>query len=335
MSGLVGRRLFLLGLVLAGMSVITFAVSHLVPADPARLVAGVHATASQVETVRREYGLDLPVGAQYVRYVRGLLRGDLGKSLVTRRPVLQDLCEFFPATLELSLAAIALCLLVGVPLGVMSAVYRERWLDHLMRVVALAGSSFPAFWLGLLLQMVFYRGLHVLPLGGRLDLFQSPPPRVTGMYLLDSLLAGDAGLVHSSLRHLALPALTLGMAAMAMITRMTRSAMLDVLNRDYIRTARAKGLPARTVIFKHALKNALFPVITLTGLEIGSLLGGSVLVESVFDWPGVGLYALKAVQSMDFPAIMGMTLLVSTCYVFINLVVDLSYYFVDPRTRRA
>jgi len=332
-SGVVVRRLALLVLVLAGMSVITFVVSHLIPADPARLVAGIHASASQVETVRKEYGLDLPYPVQYVRYVSGLLRGDMGKSLVTRRPVQQDLREFFPATVELALAAILLCLLIGVPLGVLSAIYRERWLDHIMRVLALAGSSFPAFWLGLLLQLVFYRGLRLLPLGGRLELFQTPPPGVTGLYTVDSLLASDMKLFASVVTHLLLPAVTLSMAALAIMTRMTRSAMLDVLSKDYIRTARAKGLAERVVLFKHALKNALFPVLTLTGLEVGSLLGGSVLVESVFDWPGVGLYALKAVQNMDFPAIMGMTLLVSTCYVIINLIVDLSYYLVDPRTR--
>ena len=260
-----------------------------------------------------------------------LLHGDLGTSIRTSRPVLEDLKAFFPATLELAVAALLLSVLVGVPLGVLSAVYHNRAIDQIARTLAVTGISTPAFWLGLGLIVLFYGQLGWLPGSGRLDEGLEPPRTITGFYLIDSLLAGDIPLFLNALEHLILPAVTLGFVNLGVVARQIRSAMLDQLGEDYIRTARAYGLSRWAVILRHALPNALIPSITVLGLTLGDLLYGAVLTETVFAWPGMGAYVVKSIQSLDFPAVMGFAILVSFIYVLLNMLIDLLYRVVDPR----
>lgn len=327
------RRLIGLVAVLAGVSVITFFVSHVVPADPAAAALGDHASDEQIAAFRREYGLDRPLVEQYLIYINGLLHGDLGKSIRTRRPVLDDLRDFFPATFELSLAALLVSLCIGIPAGVWSALERNRWPDHLVRVFSLIGGSLPIFWLGLLLIGLLYYRLGWLPGGGRIDQFIPPPRPITSLYVVDSLLSGNTAALKSSLHHLLLPAFTLGYFSTAIIARITRSSMLEVLHQDYIRTAYAKGLRARIVLIRHALRNALIPTLTIVGITFGSLLSGAVLTETIFSWPGLGRYATFSAISLDFPAVMGVTLLAALIYTLANTVVDLLYHLLDPRIR--
>lgn len=332
---MLARRMPGLLLVVLGVSLITFAISHLIPGDPARLLAGDRASDAIVAHMRHELGLDLPLYRQYGHYLWQLLQGDLGTSIRTSRPVLEDLRSYFPATLELALCALLLSVLVGVPLGVLSAVYHNRWIDQLARTLAVTGISTPAFWLGLGLIVLFYGQLGWLPGGGRLDEGLEPPPGVTGFYLIDSLLAGQHEQFASAVQHLVLPALTLGFVNLGVVARQIRSAMLEQLGEDYIRTARAYGLSRWTVILRHALPNALVPSITVLGLALGDLLYGAVLTETVFAWPGMGAYVVKSIQSLDFPAVMGFAVLVSFVYVLLNLVIDLLYRAIDPRIGEA
>jgi peptide/nickel transport system permease protein len=317
--------------VMVGVSVITFAISHVIPADPVAAALGDHAREDQIAAFRAEYGLDKPVVEQYLVYADNLLHGNLGLSIRTRRPVADDLRDFFPATLELSLAALVISLLIGIPAGVWSSLTRNRLPDHVVRVFALIGGSLPVFWLGLLLIGLFYNRLGWLPSGGRIDDFIKPPATITGLYVVDSLLTGNITALTSSLQHLVLPAFTLGYFSTAVISRMTRSSMLEVLQQDYMRTARAKGLRERIVILRHGLRNAMIPTLTVIGVTFGSLLSGAVLTETVFSWPGLGLYATASAISLDFPAVMGITLLAAVVYTLANLIVDLSYYWFDPR----
>lgn len=332
---MLARRMPGLLLVVLGVSLITFAISHLIPGDPARLLAGDRASDAIVAHMRHELGLDLPLYRQYGHYLWQLLQGDLGTSIRTSRPVLEDLRSYFPATLELALCALLLSVLVGVPLGVLSAVYHNRWIDLLARALAVTGISTPAFWLGLGLIVLFYGQLGWLPGGGRLDEGLEPPPGVTGFYLIDSLLAGQPEQFASAVQHLVLPTLTLGFVNLGVVARQIRSAMLEQLGEDYIRTARAYGLSRWTVILRHALPNALIPSITVLGLALGDLLYGAVLTETVFAWPGMGAYVVKSIQSLDFPAVMGFAVLVSFVYVLLNLVIDLLYRAIDPRIGEA
>ncbi|MDI3317255.1 MAG: ABC transporter permease [Bacillota bacterium] len=327
------RRLAFTALVLFGVSVITFFLSHVVPVDPVVAVLGEHARPEQIANLRRQWGFDRPLHEQYVLYVEHLVRGDLGVSLRTRRPVLHDLEQYFPATLELALAAMLVALLLGLPSGIVSAVYRDRWPDQLTRVAALAGVSVPVFWLGLLLLGIFYYRLGWLPGPGRLDDLIAPPPRLTGLYLLDSLLSGDGAAFRSALAHIVLPALTLGYYTTGVIARQTRGSMLEVLGQEFVRTARAKGLSEAAVVLVHALRNALIPVLTVTGLSFGSLLGGAVLTETIFSWPGLGWYVTNSMLNVDLPAVMGVTLLAAVVYALVNLLVDLGYGVLDPRIR--
>jgi peptide/nickel transport system permease protein len=320
-------------LVLLGVSVLTFFIAHVVPGDPVLVALGEHAREEQIVAYRRAYGLDRPVPVQYAVYLSRLIRGDLGISIRTRRPVLDDLREFLPATIELSGAAWLVALLLGIPAGILSAVFKDRIFDHLSRLGALIGASFPVFWLGLLLLGAFYYRLRWLPGPGRLDVVISPPPLRTGLLLVDAVLAGDGEALRNALRHLVLPALTLGLFSTAVIARMTRSAMLEVLYQDYIRTARAKGLREGRVVALHALKNAMIPTLTIIGISFGSLLSGAVLTETIFAWPGLGRYATASAISLDFPAVMGVTLVVAVVYTQVNLVVDLIYARLDPRVR--
>lgn len=327
------RRLVGLVAVMLGVSAITFALSHVVPGDPAIAALGDHATDAQLADFRAEYGLDQPVPTQYWVYMTGLLRGDLGKSIRTRRPVLDDLRDFFPATLELSFTALTLAILIGIPAGVWSALERNRWPDHLIRLFSLAGGSLPIFWLALILIGIVYGQLDWLPNGGRLDQFLTPPPNVTGLMVVDSLLAGDQAALFNSLKHLILPGFTLGYFSTAVIARMMRSSMLEVLRQDYMLAARAKGLRLTAAVLRHGLRNALIPTLTVIGVTFGSLLSGAVLTETVFSWPGLGRYATTSAINLDFPAVMGVTLLAAVIYPLGNLLVDIAYHWLDPRIR--
>jgi peptide/nickel transport system permease protein len=328
------RRIVGIAAVMIGVSVITFAISHVIPTDPVVAALGDHATDEQIAAFRAEYHLDRPLPEQYVTYVTGILHGDLGRSIRTRRPVLDDLVDSFPATLELSFTALLVSIVVGVPAGIWSAIARGRVPDLIVRLLALAGGSMPVFWLGLIVIGLFYYQLGWLPGGGRLDTFVAPPPPRTGLYVIDSLIAGDLEALRSSLVHLILPSLTLGYFSTAVVTRMTRSSMLEVLGQDYMRTARAKGLRERVIVLRHALRNALIPTITVIGLTFGSLLSGAVLTETIFSWPGLGRYATASAVSLDFPAVLGVTLLAAIVYPIANLLVDVAYYWLDPRIQR-
>jgi peptide/nickel transport system permease protein len=329
------RRMFGIIAVLLGVSIITFSVSHLVPADPVLAALGDKATAEQIAAFRHQYGLDRPVPEQYVVYLEGLLHGDLGTSIRTRQPVIADLRDAFPATCELALAALLVSLVIGIPAGVWAAVRRNQWPDHVVRVLAVVGGGMPIFWLGLIMIGLFYYQLNWLPGGGRIDQYIPPPRTISGMYVPDSLLTGDWPALFSSLEHLALPAFVLGYYSTAVITRMMRSSMLEVLGQDYLRTARSKGLRQRAVVLRHALRNALIPTTTIVGVTFGSLLSGAVLTEPIFGWSGLGRYATQSAVSLDFPAVMGVTLLAAVVYAVANLLVDLTYYILDPRIQHA
>lgn len=331
MKTFVIRRLFLLTFVLLGVSLLTFSISHLIPADPARQAAGPHATTKQVELLRQKLGLDRPLPEQYWMYMSGLLHGDLGYSLYSRRDVIEDVKDYFPATIELTLVAMLICLVVGIPLGVLSAVYKDKWPDHLTRIVCIGGVGLPIFWLALLFQLLFYRWLDILPAGGRIDPSLNAPHLITRLYIVDSLLTGNWKVLSSSLYHIAMPSITLAFASLAWIARITRTSMLDTLSQDYIRTARGKGLSENKVIYVHALRNALIPTVTLIGLQTGALLAGTFLVEIIFSWPGIGFYTVNSIMAMDFNAIMSTTLLVAVVYSLTNLVVDILYVAIDPR----
>ena len=327
------RRLVGFAAVLIGVSIITFGLSHLVPTDPAVVALGDHATDEQIDAFREKYGLNKPVPEQYWIYVTNLIQGDLGISLRTRRPVADDLHDFFPATFELSLTALILSILIGIPAGVVSATARNRLPDHVVRIVSLIGGSVPIFWLGLILIGFFYGRLGWLPGGARIDKFIPPPPMVTGLFTVDSLLAGNSEAFWSSVHHLLLPALALGYFSTAIIARMMRSSMLEVLNQQYVLAARAKGLRQGKVVWRHAARNALIPTATTIGVTFGSLLSGAVLTETIFSWPGLGRYATSSAINLDFPAVMGVTLLAALVYTATNLIVDVGYQWLDPRIR--
>jgi ABC-type dipeptide/oligopeptide/nickel transport system permease component len=327
----IARRLLMTVLVLIGISVMTFALTHIVPGNPARLMAGQHATEEQVRALAERYGLDKPVLTQFRVYMVGLLHGDLGMSLTYRRPVLDDILQFLPASIELTLAAVILVVLIGLPVGLIAGVQRGKLLDHALRLLTVGGVSMPIFWLGILLQIWFYKHLQILPIGGRLGIADVEPDQVTGFYLIDTLAEGDMDAFRSALIHLILPAFTLAAGSVAVISRMMRASVIEVLDADYIRTARAKGLTNGRILRRHVFRNALVPTTTVLGLQIGALLAGNVLAEVVFDWPGIGLYAVNAIKNLDYPAIMGVTLVVSVIYVFVNLLVDIAYAVLDPR----
>lgn len=331
---LLRQRSWGLLLVVAGVCVITFIISHLIPGDPARLLAGDRASDEIVQHIRQQLGLDLPLWQQFIRYVQQLLHGDLGISIRTGRPVIDDLKAFFPATLELAFCALLIALVVGVPLGVLSAVCKNSWIDHLVRLLALTGISTPAFWLGLGVIVLFYGQLNLLPGSGRLDDWLDPPARVTGFYLIDSLLSGEGEVFLNALTHLILPATTLAFVHLGIVARQIRSAMLEQLSEDYVRTALASGLSKFTIVVRYALPNALIPSVTVLGLALGDLLYGAVLTETVFAWPGMGAYVVSSIQALDFPAVMGFAIVVSFAYVLVNLLVDLLYLWIDPRMGR-
>jgi ABC-type dipeptide/oligopeptide/nickel transport system permease component len=328
-----GKRLMLMIPILIGISFLTFFISNTIPGDPARLAAGPYAKAEIIAELREKMGLNDPLYVQYARYLKGLLQGDLGKSLYSQQPVIKDLYRYFPATLELTLFSMILTVIIGIPFGIISAHKRDKLPDQLTRFMALTGVAMPSFWLGIILLLVFYLHWGLLPGSGRLDVGVTPPPMVTGMYTVDAIIAGQWTVFFSALIHLILPGVTQAAVTIGMITRMTRSSMLEVMRNDFIRTAYAKGASDNRVLYGHALQNGLMPVLTLIGMAFGHSLGGSVLVESVFSWPGLGKYAVNAITYLDFSAVIGVTLLIALLFITVNLIVDILYFVIDPRLK--
>jgi peptide/nickel transport system permease protein len=329
------RRLLLACVVLAVVSVATFALSHAVPGDPISLVLGDRqADNPEVRAaLERRWGFDKPLPLQYFYYVGNLFRGDWGESITSRTPAAQELRDRVPATIELSLYALAFAVAFGVPLGIVAAVNHDRWPDHLARFVTLLGTSIPVFWLGLLLLYVFFYQLKWLPGPGRLDVGMRPPPTITGMVTADALLQGDWKVLVAALRRLILPSIVLGSFSMGIVARMLRSSLLASMGDDYVRTARAKGLGERSVVAGHAMRNALIPTVTVLGLTTAGLLAGAVLTETIFSWPGIGSFAVTAALRRDYPALLGVTFVVAVIYVLVNLLVDVAYGLLDPRIR--
>lgn len=333
MVGYTIRRILLGILVIIGVVALIFVISRLLPANPARAWAGVKASKEQVQALREEYHLDDPIHIQFFHYIDDLVHGNLGVSPVTHRPVSKDLQKYIPATVELVIVAMLVALSIGVPLGVLSAVKRGTVIDHFARIIALSGVSVPVFWSGLLFQLFFFFKLGWLPAVGRISSSVSNPPFLTGFYILDSLFSRDISALASSIQHLILPSLCLSFYAMAMLTRVVRTSVLETLQSDYVRTAYAKGLSNYLVLFKHVLRNSFSSALTVVGMTFVYALGGTVVVETVFAWPGVGRYAAGALSALDFPALMGFILLVGTTTTFVNLIVDLLYGVLDPRVR--
>jgi len=333
MRQIIVKRLAMLVLVLLGVTLITFFLSHVIPGDPARMMVGQRASEETLQEVRRQLGLDQPVWVQYFTYMEGLVAGDFGNSIRTQQPVVDDLIKFFPATLELALTAFVIAIVIGIPIGILSAVKKDTNWDHAGRFFSIAGISTPVFWSGLIGILIFYKFFNLLPSSGRIDLMITPPPSITGLYLLDSLLTGNWAAFTNSLWHLILPACTLAFAQLAIVTRQVRASMLEVLSQEYIRTALANGIHGPVLLFRYALRNALIPTITVVGLSFGSLLGGAVVTETIFSWPGMGKYVVESIAFLDFPAIMGFTFVISFGYVIINLLVDLTYYALDPQIK--
>lgn len=327
------RRVAWFAPTLLGVVALTFTISHVIPADPAALLAGELATPEQIARVRAEHGLDRPAYVQFVRYLGKVVRGDLGRSLYTTREIGGDLVRRLPATLELTFAAMVLTVVLGIPIGVMTALRRNSLLDHLVRGTTIAGLAIAAFWMGIMLQLLFAMTLDWTPLGGRITGY--PPRPVTHLFLVDAVLAGDWPALRSALLHLALPTVTLGIPAMATVVRFTRAGVLDVVNSSHVLYQRAMGLPRSVVVWKYLLRNAAISTITQLGLIFGVLLAGSVVVETVFDWPGLGLWAVNSIVMSDYNAIIAFTLWVAVVYIGINLLVDVLHLVVDPRESAA
>jgi peptide/nickel transport system permease protein len=318
--------------VLLCVSLLVFGFLRLIPGDPALVMLGERATQENINRVREQLGLNKPLYQQYLTFLGNALRGDLGRSVLRQEPVTQEIIRRFPATIELALSAMLVALIVGIPAGIISAVRRGSLFDMGGMLVALTGVSMPIFWLGLMLIFLFSVVLHILPTGGRMEASAQFTP-ITNLLLLDTLLRGNPQAFLQTLRHLILPALALGTIPMAIIARMTRSSMLEVLNQDYIRTAHAKGLKERVVVIRHALRNAWLPIITVIGLQTGRLLSGAILTETVFSWPGIGRWLVDAIYARDYPIVQGVTLFIALLFVLVNLSVDILYALVDPRIR--
>ena len=327
------KRLLLVALMLIGLLAITFFISHIAPSDPAALAAGPDADREMIERYRVEYGLDKPVHVQFAHYLARLAGGDWGRSIRTTRSVSEDLLAYFPNTLELVAFSIAIAIVLGIPLGVLAAVHQNRPADHVIRLVTVSGVAMPMFWLGLMLQLYFSLHLGWFPLGSRLGMLTEPPGAITHLLLVDTLLRGQFGAFAEAVHHMILPAVALCFPALASIIRVNRAEMLETLNQDYITNATAHGLPRGRIVAVYALKNAMLPTLAIIGLRFGWMLGGTVLVETVFDWPGVGLYAVQAIISSDFEPIMGATIVLGVFFMLTNLVIDIVYAVMDPRVR--
>lgn len=331
------RRVITSLLLVIGVTLVTFVLTNLVPGDPVAAALGQRAAEDPaiVARFRAEYGLDQPLVVQYFTYLGNLLHGNLGVSTLTHNPVASDLAQALPATLEIAIGAIVLSVIIGVVLGTVAAYRRGKVTDHVLRVVSLAGLSVPTFWLALVLYYVFYYQLHIAPGSGRLSSDFNAPPTITGLYTVDSLLAAQLDTFLDAVSHLFLPVLVLTLYTVGLLTRFVRTAVLEILDQDYARAARAKGLPTRTVVWSYVLRGASIPILTVVGLAFGSLLSGTVLVESVFAWPGIGSYAYQAASHLDLPGVMGVGLLIGVMYLLVNLIVDLLYGLLDPRVRLA
>ena len=330
------RRLLWLIVVILGLCAITFVLSRVVPGDPASLYLGPRAKPEQVELLRTQMGLDKPVYLQFFYYLRDLAHGDLGESLRTHRPVAVGIKDHLPASLELMFSAIIIATLAGIPLGAISAKKENTLLDHLSRLFSVANASLPSFWLAMIAQIIFFKWLGILPVGGRIDTVVGlihPVDNITGFYVLDSLLTGNWPALASALSHLVLPSAVLAAYSLGLITRMTRSTMIEVLREDYITTARAAGISESEIVFVQGLRNALGPTLTTAGLCFAFMLTGTFFIELIFFWPGLGTYTTTAIFSNDYPVIMGVTMLMAAFYVMVNLFVDLMIAFVDPRIR--
>ena len=327
----------------AGMAVmavlatlVVFLIATQVPGDPVLAQLGDLAASDpqMVARYRARWGLDQPLWVQYWVFIKGIANGDLGVSISTQRPVMDDIRQYAPATLELATISFLLALVVGVPLGVLAAIRRDTWIDNLARFISLAGVSSPTFWLAFIMLALFYGGLQIAPGPGRIDLSVMTPPSVTGLYLIDAALAGDWEAWRNVAAHLILPSIVLASGTLGLITRTTRASMLEAMTQDYVRVARAKGLPERKIVIGHLLPNALIPVVTLGGLAYAVLLTGAVMTETIFSWPGLGRYTFRSAVALAFPGIMGITLVVAVVYLAINLLTDLSYALLDPRVAR-
>jgi peptide/nickel transport system permease protein len=328
------KRLLQMVGILLGVAVVTFFLSRVLPGSPVELMLGHRPTPDQIAQAEAELGLNKPIATQFFMYLKSLASGDLGTSLRTGRPVAEDLFSRFGATFELTTLALVLVLIVGIPLGILSAVKQNSPIDHVTRTGSIAGMALPVFLIGMLLQMLFYGKLQWLPLQGRIHAeipLDFPFESVTGLYLFDTLWAGQWQAFKSAIAHLVLPVVTLALASLAVVTRITRNTMVEVLQEDHIKTLRAYGIPHRKLYFKYALKATLIPLLTVVGLTYGYMLGGSVVVEFIFDWPGMGGYVVGGITRGDFPAVMGVTIFLSTIYLTLNLLIDLTYHVVDPR----
>ena len=325
------RRLAWSVATVAGVIAVTFVISHIIPADPAALVAGERATQEQIEALRRQLGFDQPLARQLFDYYLRVLGGDFGNSLFTNRAVVKDLVSRLPATIELTLVAMMATVAFGVPIGVLSALNRNSLLDHAVRFVTISGLAIASFWFAIILQLWLAMDLGWLPLGGRIGASHPPPPFVTGLFLVDTLLAADGSGFRSALSHLILPTITLAFPAMATIVRFTRAGVLDAINKPYVQYERAMGLPRSVIVWKYVLRNALTSTVTQIGLVSGALLGGSVVIEAVFDWPGLGYYAVNSIIMSDYNAVLGFTIWASIIYILINVLVDIVHRLIDPR----
>ncbi len=335
MAQYVSRRLGLLLVSVLGVTLISFLIAHAVPADP--IVSNLGQQASQrpeiVKAFKEKWGLDRPLHIQYLAFLGNLLQGEMGTSINTRRAITKDLAHFLPATLELATTAVLFALAVGVPLGVVAAIRRDGPVDHVARLVSLIGVSIPIFWLATASLVLFYATLHWTVGPGRLGPQIDSPPQLTGFFTIDAAVAGEWTTFRSAVSHLVLPGLVLASSVLGLVTRVTRSSMLDALSQDYLRTARAKGIPEVGVVARHALRNALIPTVTVLGLAYGGLLSGAVMTETIFAWPGLGRYAFQSAVTNDFPAIMGVTFVIGVMYTLVNLAVDLLYGWLDPQIR--
>ncbi|MEK5523205.1 peptide ABC transporter permease [Heyndrickxia sporothermodurans] len=326
------RRLLLLIPVLLGMVIIVFSLIHAIPGDPARTILGQLATKEAVADLTKQLGLDKPLFVQFFDYIKDLLTGNLGTSLKTQSPISEEIWPYFGATVELAVAAMIIAIIIGVNAGIISAWFQNSWFDYIVMLIALIGVSMPIFWLGLMEQYVFSIKLDMLPTTGRDDI-RNPVEAITHLYLLDTLLQGRFDQFIDVIKHLILPSLALATIPMAIIARITRSSMLEVMRSDYIRTARAKGMKMFWVVYKHSLKNAFIPVLTIIGLQTGLLLGGAILTETIFGWPGMGTYIYEAIEFRDYPVIQSGILILALVFVLINLIVDLLYAAIDPRIK--
>ena len=326
------KRLLMAIPVLLGVSIIVFLIMRAFSPDPAGVVLGDHATQEAINEWREEYGLNKPMLEQYWDFLWGALHGDFGMSYYTHTPVADEIFKRFPATIELALFAILIAAIVGITLGVLAATHKDKIVDRITMLLALAGVSMPVFWIGILFIIFFAGTLHILPSTGRIDPIMQPTGG-TGFYLIDTLAKGDFQAFGNAVQHLILPAVALSLYSMAIIARMTRSSMLESLSEDYVRTAHAKGLRAGRVVRHPALRNAMLPVTTIIGLQLGGLMGGAMLTETVFAWPGVGKYAVDSIMKSDFPVVQGTVLLTGVIFIVMNLLVDVIYAYLDPRIK--